>query len=77
MNKATYILLDGSKLEVEYDPSALCISCGEPVIEASMCGTAICPWCDCGTHRDGRKWTFKEMMKFGENVRRNREGGDD
>lgn len=45
---------------VEYDETAPCWCCGEPVGEASMAGTVVCPACDCGYHRDGRKWTFAE-----------------
>ena len=34
--------------EIPYDPKAPCLICGEPVREASMGGTAICPSCDMG-----------------------------
>ena len=51
MKTATYTSLDGATFTVEYDPEAPCISCGEPVVAASMGGTAVCPWCDCGTCR--------------------------
>lgn len=51
MKTATYRLRDGSDLRVEYDENAPCINCGEPVVEASMGGTALCPWCDCGKCR--------------------------
>ena len=46
-----YTKLDGSKLTVEYDPTAPCRLCGRRVIEASMGGTNICPWCDSGKPR--------------------------
>lgn len=36
---------------VEYDDESPCIICGEPVISASMGGTAICGWCDMGKCR--------------------------
>ena len=37
--------------EIEYDELAPCLSCGEPVHNASMGGTVICPACDCGRCR--------------------------
>lgn len=37
--------------EVEYDADAPCISCGEPVLAASVGGTVICPSCDLGKCR--------------------------
>lgn len=37
--------------EIEYDELAPCICCGEPVHNASMGGTVICPACDCGKCR--------------------------
>jgi uncharacterized Zn finger protein (UPF0148 family) len=62
MKTATYRLLDGSDHVVEYDPTAPCWMCGEPVVEASMGGTVVCPWCDCGVKRDGSKWTLQECF---------------
>jgi uncharacterized Zn finger protein (UPF0148 family) len=61
---ATYTLLDGQKVEVSYDENAPCRICGLPVVEASVGGTDVCPWCDRGVHRDGRKWTYKESISF-------------
>lgn len=43
MKIAKYPLTDGTVKEVEYDENAPCIICGEPVVEASMGGTVICP----------------------------------
>lgn len=65
MKTATYRLTDGSKLTVEYDENAPCIECGLPVIEASMGGTVLCPWCDCGVNRDGtpRAWDFRKWRQ--------------
>ena len=71
MKKVTYTLLDGSKKEMDYDADAPCLSCGLPVEEASMGGTRICPACDCGQHRNGRKWTLKEAEIFGKKYRDN------
>jgi hypothetical protein len=51
MKTATYRLLDGTDRKIEYDENAPCMVCGEPVIEASMGGTSLCPWCDCGNCR--------------------------
>lgn len=48
MKTVTYNLVDGGTKTVEYDETAPCIICGQPVVEASMGGTVICPWCDCG-----------------------------
>lgn len=55
LKQATYTGLDGEKFTVEYDPDAPCLMCGLPVIEASMGGTVICPWCDSGYDRQGNK----------------------
>ena len=35
--------------------------CGLPVMAASMGGTAVCPWCDCGWNRDGTQWTWDQF----------------
>jgi hypothetical protein len=48
---ASYRLHDGSSREIEYDENAPCHWCGLPVVEASMGGTACCPWCDLGQCR--------------------------
>lgn len=62
MRKATYTGRDGKEFSVEYDPDAPCISCGLPVIGASMAGTKVCPWCDCGVFRDGSKWSIEDAV---------------
>jgi len=62
MKKAKYRLIDGGFWEVEYDENAPCRVCGLPVIEASMGGTDVCPWCDCGVFRNGDKFSFQELM---------------
>ena len=59
-----YTGLNGDKIWARYDPNAPCRICGLPVIEASMSGTDVCPWCDCGVHRDGRRWTYAETIKL-------------
>lgn len=64
MKTAIYIGLDGKPFKVEYDPDAPCKLCGKPVIEASMGGTVICPWCDTGKPRPGETdkdtdWRFR------------------
>lgn len=51
MKTATYTKLGGNKYTIEYDENAPCATCHEPVVEASMSGTAICPWCDGGQCR--------------------------
>ncbi|KKN19278.1 hypothetical protein LCGC14_0947430 [marine sediment metagenome] len=51
MKTAKYNKVGGGILEIEYDEDAPCIVCGEPVVEASMGGTVVCPRCDCGNCR--------------------------
>ncbi len=51
MKTATYRLTSGETITVEYDETAPCRICGEPVYEASMGGTDVCPWCDVGNCR--------------------------
>ncbi len=58
MKKVTY----PSGKTYEYDENAPCIICGLPVVEASMGGTVICPWCDCGNYRNGTKFTLEEEV---------------
>ncbi len=70
---ATHRLTDGSDHVVEYDPDAPCWMCGKPVIEASMGGTVVCPWCDCGVNRDGSKWTLQECFDAHARMRDKRE----
>ncbi len=51
LKTVTYRDLEGKDFTVKYDPDAPCILCGEPVVAASMGGTVVCPWCDCGNCR--------------------------
>ena len=52
-----------AEFTVEYDETAPCKICKEPVENASMGGTDICPACDCGLHRDTHeKWTLYELI---------------
>ena len=72
MKIVTYTLLDGSKKTIEYDETLPCWMCEQPVVEASMGGTVICPACDCGINRQTHeKWTFEEAMQAYENYRKN------
>ena len=48
---SVYHANDGKEIRIPYDENAPCIVCGEPVIGASMGGTAICGACDCGRCR--------------------------
>lgn len=66
----TYTKSDDTTFETVLDPNFLCIYCEQPVVEASMDGTAICPWCDCGVNRDGTKWTPQEWQQRFTNARR-------
>ena len=60
--EARYTLTDGRTLVVSYDPLAPWRICGEPVGEASMGGTDVCPACDCGYNRDGTRWDIGQTM---------------
>lgn len=70
MKSVTYKLLDGTDKTIEYDENAPCWYCDLPVGSASMGGTVVCPSCDCGMHRDGRKWTFEEATEKHANFRK-------
>jgi hypothetical protein len=63
MKTAKYDLVGGGIRTVEYDENEPCWMCNNPVCEASMGGTVICPSCDCGYTRNGRQWTFEETLK--------------
>lgn len=47
-------------LLVVYDETALCLLCELPVISASVGGTAICGWCDCGKPRQEGATAFRQ-----------------
>ena len=49
-------------VHIEYDPDAPCICCGEPVVEASMGGTVVCPWCDMGKCRHTGRTVFLQIL---------------
>ena len=68
MKTATYTSGD-KPLVVEYDETAPCRICGLPVEEASMGGTDVCPWCDCGNNRDGTKWTWQQYNQYVQKAR--------
>jgi hypothetical protein len=59
---------DGAELvEVEYDENAPCRICDQPVMEASMGGIDVCPWCDTGYNRDGTpsETDFRDFLPQG------------
>lgn len=63
MKTATYTGLDGKQFDVEYDETAPCRICGYPVMDASMGGTNVCPWCDCGVERpDKTRIELQQLM---------------
>lgn len=62
MKIAIYTISKGKKLKIEYDEKAPCIMCGLPVESASMGGTNLCPWCDCGNYRNGTEFTLIELL---------------
>jgi len=72
MKTARYTVYKGSteteEIEVEYDENAPCQVCEEPVMEASVGGTSICPWCDRGICRYCRV----DMMVLKEEIDRGR-----
>ena len=59
MKTVTYNKGLSEEFNVEYDPTAPCIGCGLPVVEASMGGTVLCPWCDTGYDRYGRRVEYR------------------
>jgi hypothetical protein len=61
MKEVTYNIVGNKKVTVQYDENAPCRICELPVIEASMGGVDVCPWCDCGTYRDGSSWSVDEF----------------
>jgi hypothetical protein len=62
VKKVSYPVCQMESVVVEYDEQALCCICGLPIMEASMGGTDVCPWCDCGCNRDGSRWEFRELI---------------
>lgn len=46
-----------------FDETAPCCVCGNPVLDVSMGGTSICPHCDCGYDRTGKRYDIaKDYM---------------
>ena len=75
MKTVKYPLVGGGERVVKYDENAPCIMCGEPVVAASMGGTVICPWCDCGCcrHCGVRISVLKEEIDGGRSLKELRE----
>ncbi len=63
MKTVTYKDIFNEDIEVEYDENAPCRICGLPVEHASMGGTDVCPWCDCGRYRDGTDINLRDSMR--------------
>lgn len=76
MKTATYFTTDRGEIQVEYDENAPCIVCGEPVVAASMGGTAICSWCDCGRCRYCGVDLPSGREKIREHIKWHKEHGD-
>ena len=78
MRTATYRDLEGKDFTVEYDETAPCTVCHEPIGEASMGGTAICPACDCGRCRYCvvQSFMYNEGVDGGRSLRKWREHMD-
>lgn len=75
MKTVTYRDFKGQPFTVEYDETAPCRVCHQPVVAASMGGTDVCPSCDCGRCRFCGKsqWAFKESIDGGWSLRELRE----
>ena len=75
MKSAEYRLVGGGLLLISYDEDAPCRVCGEPVGEASMGGTDVCPACDCGVCRycGVRSALVREELDGGRSLRQWRE----
>ena len=71
LKKMTYNT-DKGPLEITYDSEDPCVCCELPVVEASMGGTSICPWCDMGVDRKtGKRLSMAQMYQHSENFRHN------
>jgi len=55
MKTVTYPLMGDKKYTITYDETLPCIVCGNPVINASMGGPRVCPSCNIGRSRDGKR----------------------
>jgi hypothetical protein len=47
---------DNKIIRFLFDETAPCCVCGNPVLDLSMGGPDICPHCDCGYDRTGKKY---------------------
>lgn len=56
--------------ELPFDPDFPCAYCEQPVVELSIGGSAVCPWCDTGSNRDGTPWDYDTMKARFANFRR-------
>lgn len=56
MRKCRYTLTGGrGDIWVTYEESIDCRVCRLPVVAASVGGTDVCPWCDCGSQGPPRE----------------------
>lgn len=74
---AKYKGVNGKPMFVPYDADAPCWYCGNPVGEASIGGTVVCPSCDCGSNRDGTKWTWIQYNQRMKHFRRMKEKAEE
>ena len=68
MKIAKYPLINGTEVEIGYNPDDPCRICGLPVIDASCGGVDICSACDMGYNRNGTKWDwiqYKQLLEIG------------
>ena len=47
-----------------FDETAPCCVCGNPVLFVSMGGTSICPHCDCGYDRTGKRYDSEKDYMY-------------
>lgn len=66
-----YRTSSGEEFWIAFDPTRLCIYCEQPVGSLSMGGPALCGPCDCGYHRDGKRWSAQEYPTMEKRARKN------
>lgn len=51
---------DKKRIRFLFDETAPCCVCGNPILDVSMGGTSICPHCDCGYDRQGKRYELSK-----------------
>ena len=77
----TYYINGQPPLAIELDAPPPCLFCGDPVVYPSTDGPLVCGLCDCGSNRDGSKWTeaqaIERWLHRGEQIAKYREASAD